>query len=284
MTTTIDYNEIKSGIIDSHAHLLLEYCADNSDETQEKSLALLKEEQQAVIQRSFASNVRQIVNPGVDLETIPELIDLAEKHEHIYVGVGLHPHSAKNWTDQSELAIRKAAEHPKVVAIGECGLDFYYNNSSREDQFHALRRQMCIAKEVAKPLIIHCRDAFDQLKELLLAEGKGLRGVLHCFTGSPANLAAFEEFDLYVSFSGIVTFPKAKEVQAAAVVARKDRLLVETDCPFLAPQKVRGKKNEPAYVWMVAEKLAELRATTLSDIAQSCSDNTRALFGLPEVS
>jgi TatD DNase family protein len=142
---------------------------------------------------------------------------------------------------------------------------------------------MRIAKELSKPLIIHCRDAFPELKELLLEEGKGLKGVLHCFTGSPADLSSFEEFDLYVSFSGIVTFPNAKSVQAAATVARKERLLVETDCPFLAPQKVRGQKNEPAYVWLVAEKVAELRSTDLPEIAQTCSNNARTLFGLPEI-
>jgi len=142
---------------------------------------------------------------------------------------------------------------------------------------------MRIAKELNKPLIIHCRDAFDQLKGLLGEEGNGLKGVLHCFTGDPQILSSFEEFDLYVSFSGIVTFPNAKNVQAAAKVARRERLLVETDCPYLAPQKVRGKKNEPAYVWMVAEKLAELREASLADIARTCCDNARTLFKLPEV-
>jgi TatD DNase family protein len=276
-----DYQQIKSGIIDSHAHLQLEYCADEPEKAAD--LEALKDGQNQVIQRSFEANVKQIVNPGVDLRSVPELIELAESHERIYVGLGLHPHQANEWTEDAERSLRKAAEHPKVVAIGECGLDFYYNNSSHEAQFHALRRQIRIAKELSKPLIIHCRDAFPQLKELLLEEGRDLRGVLHCFTGSPADLSSFEQFDLYVSFSGIVTFPNAKSVQAAAAVTRKERLLVETDCPFLAPQKVRGKKNEPAYVWLVAEKLAELRSTDLSEIAETCSNNARELFGLPEI-
>ncbi|PWT98420.1 MAG: hydrolase TatD [Candidatus Melainabacteria bacterium] len=278
-----DYLQIKSGIIDSHAHLQLEYCADEPEKCGTADLETLKEGQRQVIQRSLQANVKQIVNPGVDLKSVAELLELAESHEQIYVGLGLHPHNAKDWTEEAEHSLRKAAEHPKVVAIGECGLDFYYNNSSQESQFQALRRQMRLAKELGKPLIIHCRDAFPQLKELLLEEGHGLKGVLHCFTGSPADLSAFEEFDLYVSFSGIVTFPNAKSVQAAATVVRKERLLAETDCPYLAPQKVRGKRNEPAYVWLVAEKLAELRSADLSEIAETCSNNARALFGLPEV-
>lgn len=283
MSSPNNYNEIKSGIIDSHAHLLLEFCANDTQEVQAKALELLKEDQSRVIERSLAANVRQIVNPGVELKSIPELVDLAERYEQIYVGVGLHPHNASEWTDESAAAIKKAATHPKVVAIGECGLDFYYNNSSRQAQFHALREQINLAKELGKPLIIHCRDAFDELKELLLTEGKGLTAVLHCFTGNPAIVSAFEEFDYYFSFSGIVTFPNAKDIQAAAKVVNADRLLVETDCPFLAPQKVRGQKNEPAYVWMVAEKLAELRSASLAEIAQCCSVNARRLFKLPEL-
>jgi TatD DNase family protein len=140
---------------------------------------------------------------------------------------------------------------------------------------------MQIARDLAKPLIIHCRNAFDQLKELLTKEGAGLNGVLHCFTGSPAVLADLENFDFYISFSGIVTFPSAKDIQASATLVRQERLLVETDCPFLAPQKMRGKRNEPAFVWMVAEKLAELRSTTVTHIAEVCSSNARKLFGLP---
>lgn len=282
MISPSNYKEISVGIVDSHAHLLLEYCADISKEKGDKSVAQLEEDQRQVIQRSLAANVKQIVNPGVDIQSIPELLALAEQHQQIYVGVGLHPHQAKEWTDDSERLLRKAGQHPKVVAIGECGLDFHYNNSSREAQYHALERQMIIARELNKPLIIHCRDAFDELKALLTEHGNGLRGVLHCFTGSPAVLSSLAEFDLYVSFSGIVTFPNAKEIQAAAALVKKDRLLVETDCPFLAPQKVRGQKNEPAYVWMVAEKVAELRSSSLSEIAKICSENARSLFGLPQ--
>jgi TatD DNase family protein len=283
MNSSIDYATIPSGIIDSHAHLVLQYCADDPGQVAQRSLDALTTGQQQIIERSLAANVRQIVNPGVDLESIPELIALAEKYTQIYIGVGLHPHDAKNWHDDAEGILRTAAQHPKVVAIGECGLDFYYNNTDRTAQLKALRMQMQIARDLNKPLIIHCRDAFDDLRQLLATEGKGLTGVLHCFTGNPSVLDSFEEFDFYISFSGIVTFPNAREIQAAGVKVRKERLLVETDCPFLAPQKVRGKRNEPAYVWMVAEKLAELRSVSLAEIAETCSTNARALFRLPAV-
>jgi TatD DNase family protein len=213
---------------------------------------------------------------------MPELLALADKYNHIYIGLGVHPHEAHKWTNAMEERLRQACLHPKVVAIGECGLDFYYNNSSPESQFHALKRQIQIAKDFGKPLIIHCRDAFDQLKELLRGEEFKQKCVLHCFTGSPATLDDMAEFDCYISFSGIVTFPNAKDIQAAATLVASERLLVETDCPFLAPQKVRGKRNEPANVWMVAEKLAELRAASLDEIADTCSKNARRLFNLPE--
>ena len=253
-----NYQYILSGIIDSHAHVVSEFFPDD---------------QEQVIQRSLAANIKYMVNPGVDLKSIPELITLAQKHKQIYIGVGLHPHDADQWSDVAEETIRKAAEHPKVVAIGECGLDFHFNNASPEAQLKALRQQI---------QIIHCRNAFDEMKEILKKEGKGLKGVFHCFTGSPAILESLADFDFYISFSGIVTFPNAKDIQAAATLVSDDRLLVETDCPFLAPQKVRGQKNEPAFVWMVAEKLAELRSTKLDQIAEICSNNARRLFGLPE--
>ncbi|MBI2809882.1 MAG: TatD family hydrolase [Candidatus Melainabacteria bacterium] len=254
-------------IIDSHAHVVKEY---------------FETDQEEVIQRAFDSGIVQMINPGVVLHSIPELLDLADRYEQIYTAVGLHPHDAKDWNDDSFDIIYRACRHPKVVAIGECGLDFFYNNSDHDSQVKALKAQIKIALETGKPIIIHCRDAWDETMTLLEEEGKGeIRGVFHCFTGGAELLPRIEKLDFYVSFSGIVTFPKSKPIQEAAVLVREERILVETDCPFLAPQKVRGKKNEPAYVWYTAEKLAELRNTTLGEIAGQCRDNARALFDLP---
>ncbi len=256
-------------IIDSHAHVVKEYFEDD---------------QREVIQRAFDSGIIQLINPGVVLQSIPELLELADRYEQIYTAVGLHPHDAKDWTAASFEVIRKACEHPKVVAIGECGLDFFYNKSDHKSQVEALKAQIQIALETNKPIIIHCRDAWDETIAILEEEGKGkIRGVFHCFTGGPELLPRIEKLDFYVSFSGIVTFPKSKPIQEAAVLVREDRMLVETDCPFLAPQKVRGKKNEPAYVWYTAEKLSELRGKTLGEIAAKCRDNARELFNLPIV-
>lgn len=258
-----------SAIIDSHAHVVSEY---------------FPEDQQEVISRAFSSGVVQMVNPGVDIKSIPEILELKERHEHIYAGVGLHPHEAKLWDDSCEQAVRSAAKENKVVAIGECGLDFYYNNSDHESQLRAFKAQIHLARELGKPIIIHCRDAWTEAFDLLEQEGGGeIKGVFHCFTGGPEMLDRIKALDFYVSFSGIVTFTKAQNIQEAAKLVDESRILCETDCPFLAPQKVRGKRNEPRYVWFVAEKLAQLRGTTLDTIARACVDNARALFNLPVV-
>jgi TatD DNase family protein len=254
-------------IIDSHAHLAWDSYA---------------EDQKEVIERAFHSGVVQIVHAGVDLTSIPEMISLADQYSEIFLGFGLHPHEAKLWNNEAECALRKALAHPKAVAIGECGLDYYYNHSDRQSQLTAFASQVRMARELSKPLIVHSRDAWEDTFAILNEEGGGqVQGVFHCFTGGPEVLPAIEDLDFYVSFSGIVTFKKAANIQAAAPLVKGNRLLVETDCPYLAPQSVRGKRNEPAYVWMVAEKLGELRGASVDAIAQITTDNARRLFGLP---
>jgi TatD DNase family protein len=256
-------------IIDSHAHVVREF---------------FPEDQEQVIARAFESGVVQMVNPGVTLENIDELLELSRKYDELYVAVGLHPHEAKHWTSESEHLLRNSAQDAKVVGIGECGLDYYYNNSGREEQVAAFSAQIRIARALDKPVIVHCRDAWDDALSLLESEGGGeVRGVFHCFTGGPEVLPRINALGFYISFSGIVTYPNAKNIQAAAKEAPGDKILVETDCPFLAPQKMRGKRNEPSYVWHVAEKLAELRGQPLERIANDCCENTRALFKLPVV-
>jgi TatD DNase family protein len=262
------YANIESGIIDSHAHLLREFFADEKWE---------------MIDRAFSSNVRQIVNPGINADSIQELFELAERYENIYIGMGVHPHDAKLWNAAIEAKLEDALKHPKVVAVGECGLDFYYNNSEKSEQIAVLRKQIELSIAHAKPLIIHCRDAWDDIISIFSDYKGQLQGVFHCFTGNADVLHALSAFDFYISFSGIITFPNAKPIQEAAKIVDSNRLLVETDCPFLAPQRVRGKRNEPAYVWYVAEKLAELRGSSLDQIARACTINARHLFRLPAV-
>jgi TatD DNase family protein len=254
------------GIIDSHAHLTWESFA---------------EDQKDVIARAFAENVVQIVHAGVDLVTIPEMMRLADEYEQIYLGIGLHPHEAKLFDEQTENTLRQAAKHKKVVAIGECGLDFYYNLSERDAQIKAFRAQIRLANELNLPLILHTRDAWEDTFAILKEEG-AKRGVFHCFTGGPEVLPQIAELDFYVSFSGILTFSSAKEIQKAAALVADNRMLVETDCPYLAPQPMRGKRNEPSYVWYTAEKLANLRGRNVEDIAKITTKNTRELFKLAD--
>jgi TatD DNase family protein len=254
-------------IIDSHAHLDWES---------------FKEDRDSVIQRAFDSGVSQIVQAGVYLTSIPEALELAQANPNIFIGVGLHPHEAKLWEPGSADEIRQAAKHPKVVGIGECGLDFHYNFSEREQQLTVFAEQVELARELKKPLIIHTRNAWEDTFAILHKHGKGeVRGVFHCFTGGPEVIPEIKDLDFYVSFSGIVTFPKATDIQAAAPLVAADRVLVETDCPYLSPQGMRGKRNEPANVWLVAEKVAQLRGTSKDDIAQQTSENARRLFDLP---
>lgn len=263
------YNHcLMRAIIDSHAHLAWDS---------------YQEDQKEVMERAVKAGVVQIVHAGVDLTSIAEMLRLAEQYSQIYLGFGLHPHEARFWNSQAEATLRQALRETKAVAVGECGLDYYYKHSDEQSQLTAFKAQVRMARELGKPLIVHTRDAWEDTFAVLEQEGGSqLRGVFHCFTGGPEMLPRIEALDFYVSFSGIVTFKSAGHVQAAAALVREDRLLVETDCPYLAPQPVRGKRNEPAYVWMVAEKLAELRGTALDDIARLTTDNARRLFALPD--
>lgn len=253
-------------IIDSHAHL---------------GWDSFKEDRDEVIQRALGEGIVQIVQAGVDLKSIDDQLTLADQYNHIYNGVGLHPHEAKYWDDDSANKMRAAAKHHSVVAIGECGLDFYYNHSDRDSQISVFKQQVELALELDLPVIIHTRDAWEETFDVLMPKKGKLRGVFHCFTGGPDVLPAIKELDFYVSFSGIVTFNSAKDIQAAAPLVAGDRITVETDCPYLAPQGKRGKRNEPSFIWLTAQKVATLRSMELDELARITSENARRLFGLP---
>ena len=254
-------------IVDSHAHL---------------GWDSFKEDRKEVIERAFASGISQIVQAGVDFVSLPECLSIAEEYANIWNGVGLHPHEAKLWDGDSADVVRDAFKHRSMVAIGECGLDYFYKHSEPETQKEVFRHQVRLARELGKPLIIHTRDAWDETFAILNEEGKGeVRGVFHCFTGGPAQMPEIEKLDFYVSFSGILTFKTAKDIQAAAPLVKSGRVMVETDSPYLAPEGKRGKRNEPSYVWITAEKLAGLRGSTLDAIAEQTSSNARELFQLP---
>lgn len=256
-------------IIDSHAHL---------------GWDSFKEDQAEVIKRAKESGVCQIVQAGVDFAGTESMLKLAENHDWIFNGVGLHPHEAKHWSCDSADFIRQTCKHPSIVAIGECGLDFYYEHSDKESQIRVFIEQVRLALELNKPLIIHTRDAWPETFEILRKEGGGqLKGVFHCFTGGPEHLDQINDLDFYVSFSGILTFKNAQNIQAAARLIKPERYLVETDCPYLAPEGKRGKRNEPSFIWLTAKKLAELRGITLELVAGESSNNARRLFSLPQL-
>ncbi len=256
-------------LIDSHAHLnFKDYPPSEID---------------SVLARAREQGLETLINIGAGeaYEGNLKALALAEKHPSIYATVGIHPHDAKIVTDEMVENLRKLSEHPKVVAIGEVGLDFFYNNSDPSLQEEAFRKMLRLAKQVRLPLSIHVRDAYDRLYEIMKEE-KAFEcgGVIHCFSGdwNFAQKMMAEKF--YLSFSGIITFKKSEALREVVLKTPTEFILIETDSPYLAPEPFRGKKNEPAYVKKVAEKVAEIKGLTLEDVGRFTSLNTRRLFRL----
>lgn len=254
-------------LIDSHAHL------DDKRFDGDRELLI----------NSLESNgIELVINIGADLQTSIASASLAEKYNNIYAAVGIHPHSAKE-ADESTMEILKSfAKRDKVVAIGEIGLDFYYDNSPRDLQRKWFKEQLKLAKEVELPVVIHSRDAqqetFDILKEA--SEDGKLRGVLHCYSGSAEMAAEYVKMGFYISIAGPVTFKNARVVKEVAETVPLDRLLVETDSPYLTPEPYRGKRNEPIFVKYVAGTIAEIRGLSYEELAKATNKNTKELFGL----
>ena len=249
-------------LVDSHAHL------DDSDFDVDRA---------TVIERARAAGLRYILVAGGG--TGPDHLDsplaIAESHDWIYASVAVHPHEARHFTDYHAERILELAHHPKVVAVGEIGLDYYYDHSPRDVQKLVLVRQMELARELHLPIIIHCRDAWDDLRESVAADWKptGLGGILHCFSGSIEDARRFLDWGFLISFAGNVTFKKAESLRDVARVIPLDRMLTETDSPYLAPVPYRGKRNEPAYVREVTQELAQLRKMTEEELARQVLEN-----------
>lgn len=254
--------------VDSHAHLEgKRFDADRDD----------------AIARARAAGIRRMLTVGQVGESWTSMnasLSLAEAHEDIVTSVGLHPHDARFFDQATADRMAETARHPKVVAWGECGLDFYYDNSPRDVQVDAFRAQVRLAREADLPIIIHSRDAAAETLEIIRGEygGDTVRGVFHCFSYDADVGRAAVEMGFHISFSGIVTFPGAPEVQQAAAELPLERILIETDSPFLAPVPYRGKRNEPAFVVAVAEKIAELRSVDLETVAAVTTGNFHELF------
>jgi TatD DNase family protein len=246
----------------------------------------LLEELDAVLDRASEAGVRRITTIGCanDVASVMSAVEIARQHPgRISATVGVHPHDAKHLDDALCDAIREAGTDPSVVAIGETGLDFHYDHSPQSAQEEAFRRQIAIAKELGKPLVIHTRSAPKQTLQILREErAKDVGGIIHCFSEDAPFAAASLDLGFVSSFSGIVTFEKAVAVQEAALKQPVDALLVETDAPYLAPIPRRGKRNEPAYVAYTAARIAELRGVDPEALARTTYENALRVFGIQE--
>ena len=234
-------------------------------------------------QRWQAAGVAHLVHSCVEPTEFQGIQSIADRFPELSFAIGLHPLDVDKWQeDSAETIINLATSDSRVVAIGETGLDFF-KADNQEQQISVLREQLLVAQKLDLPVIIHCRDAAQKLKEVLTdfqQDFGSIEGVMHCWGGNVEETKWFLDLGFYISYSGIVTFKNAKQVQEAAKTVPSDRLLVETDCPFLAPVPKRGKTNEPAYVRHVAEYIAQLRETRLETIAQQTTANACRLFGI----
>ncbi len=251
-------------LIDSHAHL------DDSRFDNDRDVLI----------RDLKNNgIKMVINIGADLGSSIASVSLAEKYDNIYAAVGVHPHSAKEMDNSTIEILKTFAKRDKVVAIGEIGLDFYYDNSPRDIQKKWFKEQLKLAKEVDLPVIIHTRDAaqdtFDILKN---AQDGRLKGVLHCYSGSVEMAMEYIKMGFYISLAGPVTFKNSKVSKEVAKAVPLDKLLVETDSPYLTPEPYRGKRNEPIFVRYVAGTIAETRGISFEELAKATNRNTRKLF------
>ncbi len=234
---------------------------------------------------SMAAGLTGMLAVGCDVESSQNAIAFAEKYDNVWAVVGIHPHGASAIKDNSELfqQIRDISGHQKVVAIGEFGLDYFYENSPKADQMELLELHLELARQADKPVVLHIREAFDDFWPVFdryNGGGNRLEGVVHCFTGTQTNLRDALERNLYVALNGIMTFTKSEEQLAAAKVVPLDRLLLETDAPYLTPKPFRGKICKPEHVRHTAEFLAGLRGESLEQLASATTDNARSLFNL----
>jgi TatD DNase family protein len=236
-------------------------------------------DREAVIQRARQEGVDLMITIGTDLETSHQAVELAERYDFIFATVGIHPHDVKTIQDNSYQTLERLAQHPKVVAYGEVGLDFYYMHSPKDLQLSHFREQIRLAKRLGLPLVIHTRQAPEETLSILQEEkADEIGGVFHCYTGDLPTAQSAMSLNFSISFSGILTFLKALDLQEVARQIPAESLLIETDCPYLAPIPYRSKRNEPSYVRHVAEKLAQLKALSYEDLTRMTSQNTRKLF------
>lgn len=254
--------------VDTHAHLFFANFEADLDQ---------------VIENARKNGIDYIIVPGTNLQTSKEAVALADKYDMVYAAAGIHPHDTAEWSDSWLDEVKKLAAHDKVVAIGEIGLDYYYDFSPKEKQIEAFEAQIELALEMNLPIIVHNRESNDDVMEITRKyAAKGLRGQFHCFAGSIKDARELVELGFYISFTGNVTFTKADNLRRVLQRVDVDNLLLETDAPFMAPQRYRGQRNEPAYIPIIAEKIAEVHGLRVDDVARATSYNVQKLFGIGE--
>lgn len=251
-------------LIDTHCHLdFPEYDADRAE----------------VIERSIEQGVSRIINVGSSLKGSLDSVALAEKYDCVFAAVGIHPHEAQSFNTQAEGAIRQLAKRKKVVAIGEIGLDFYRNFSKPEDQRLMFERLLALAKEVSLPVVIHSREAEAEVLKYLKA-AMPVRALVHCFSGDENFMKSCLDMGFYISFTCNITYKKAQNLRDLVKVIPMDRLLLETDAPYLSPEGFRGRRNEPAHVKLLAAEVARIRGCGVEEIENSTTDNAVKFFNL----
>ncbi len=253
-------------LVDTHAHL---------------QWASFDEDREKVISRARKVAVECIVNIGFDVAGSGEAIELAAKHKGLFATVGIHPHKASQFNGDILDKLRKLSENPKVVAIGEIGLDYYRNLSPRETQKKAFKAQLSLAEELEMPVVIHDREAHADILDLLSKYKGRVKGIMHCFSGNTEMAEHCVKSDFYISFAGPVTFPNAHELHRIAKWIDLNRVLLETDSPWLAPQVMRGRRNEPAFLPFIARKIAKLKGISADELAGATTENAREIFQLP---
>lgn len=253
-------------LFDTHAH----YDDERFDEDREQLLSSLTEK-----------GVGLVVNPGITLETSRMAVEMARRYDHVYAAVGIHPENCHDFVPQQIEALRELAKEEKVVAIGEIGLDYYWEeNPPRELQQEVFRAQLALAQELDLPVIVHDREAHGDTLQIV-QEFSGVRGVFHCYSGSPEMAQELLKMGWYLGFDGPITFKNARRAPEVAAVTPLDRMLIETDSPYLTPVPYRGKRNDSTYVHLVAEKLAQWKGISAEEMEQITWDNGKRFFNIP---
>ncbi|TMU82938.1 TatD family deoxyribonuclease [Bacillus sp. BHET2] len=253
-------------LFDTHVHLNAEQFDEDLEE---------------VISRAREAGVEHMVVVGFDRPTINRAMELIGQYEFLYAAIGWHPVDAIDMKEEDLSWIEELSAHPKVVALGEMGLDYHWDKSPKDVQKEVFRKQIQLAKKVKLPIVIHNRDATQDIVDILREErAEEVGGIMHCFSGSPEIAQECVEMNFYISLGGPVTFKNAKKPKEVAKEIPLEKLLIETDCPYLAPHPNRGKRNEPAYVKLVAEQIAELKEMSIEEVANITTENAKRVFNI----